>query len=344
MKKRLLSGLMVVTLISSFIAGCVPTEVSTPLPEKRTITIVDSTGRKVEVPCPAERIVSLQAGASELICILGAADRIVGRNRASNFPPCVEEKLVVAQTTQNINMELLLEQKPDLVIATSYIPTEMQEKIEAAGIPVVIVATTLEVDPLINTIRLLGQIQDKSEEAEEIIGFVEHYVNLVRERTGRLKPEEKPLVYHELTGVYHTCATGTYVDTDIVLAGGINIAASEPVKYPLVSVEWVLERNPDIILKVAGAKEIATEEVLKEVRDEIMTRSGLRDTKAVIDGRVYVHAYALQRGPQLAVGLLYWAKWFHPELFKDINPSAVHKELLNKFYKLEPEGIFVYPE
>jgi len=344
MKKKLLSGLVVLTLISSFIAGCVLTEVSTPLPKKSMITIVDSTGRNIGVPCPAERIVSLQAGASELICILGEADRIVGRSKDSNFPPCVEEKLVVAQTTKNINMELLLEQKPDIVIATSYTPAEMQDKIEAAGIPVVIVASTLEVDPLINTIRLLGQMQDKGEEAEEIIGFVEHYVNLVKERTEKLKPEEKPLVYHERTGVYKTSAAETYVDTDIVLAGGVNIAANEPVKYPVVSAEWVLERNPDVILKMAPAGEIATEEVLKEARDEIMTRSGLRDTKAVIDGKVYVHAYVLQRGPQLVVGLLYWAKWFHPELFKDINPSAVHKELLNNFYKLEPEGIFVYPQ
>ncbi|NYT10429.1 MAG: hypothetical protein GKC09_10960 [Methanosarcinales archaeon] len=42
--------------------------------------------------------------------------------------------------------------------------------------------------------------------------------------------------------------------------------------------------------------------------------------------------------------LLYLAKWFHPELFQDIDPAAVEKDMLQKFYGLNLEGAWAYPE
>jgi iron complex transport system substrate-binding protein len=42
------------------------------------------------------------------------------------------------------------------------------------------------------------------------------------------------------------------------------------------------------------------------------------------------------------------AKWFHPELFSDLDPKAIHQEYLARFlrldYDLDEQGVFVYPE
>ena len=42
------------------------------------------------------------------------------------------------------------------------------------------------------------------------------------------------------------------------------------------------------------------------------------------------------------------AKWFHPELFEDLDPQAIHQEFLTEFqrldYDLDERGVFVYPE
>jgi iron complex transport system substrate-binding protein len=42
------------------------------------------------------------------------------------------------------------------------------------------------------------------------------------------------------------------------------------------------------------------------------------------------------------------AKWFYPELFKDLDPKAVHQEYMTRFqrleYDLDEHGVFVYPE
>ena len=41
------------------------------------------------------------------------------------------------------------------------------------------------------------------------------------------------------------------------------------------------------------------------------------------------------------------AKWFHPDLFKDLDPEAIHQEYLTRFqnldYDLDKNGVFVYP-
>ena len=36
---------------------------------------------------------------------------------------------------------------------------------------------------------------------------------------------------------------------NIIISGGINIAAGEPVRNPLVNAEWILERNPQVIIR-----------------------------------------------------------------------------------------------
>ncbi len=45
----------------------------------------------------------------------------------------------------------------------------------------------------------------------------------------------------------------------------------------------------------------------------------------------------------MPIGCLYFAKWFHPDLFEDIDPEAVHREMLQKFFDVELEGVYVYP-
>ncbi len=46
---------------------------------------------------------------------------------------------------------------------------------------------------------------------------------------------------------------------------------------------------------------------------------------------------------QPSVGLAYFVKWLRPELFADLDPGAIHREILKNFYGLEAKGTWVYP-
>jgi iron complex transport system substrate-binding protein len=74
-----------------------------------------------------------------------------------------------------------------------------------------------------------------------------------------------------------------------------------------------------------------------------MSRPELQNLKAVKEGRVYVLSGTMATGVRSAIGELYLAKWFYPELFEDMDPGAEHEKLIQKFYNMELEGEYAYP-
>ena len=115
--------------------------------------------------------------------------------------------------------------------------------------------------------------------------------------------------------------------------------------------EDVIVRNPAIIVKqdyTRGEYGYNVDDAtgLKDARDEIMGRSGLSEVRAVKNGDVHLIVKEITGGKHfIAVG--YFGKWFHPDLFEDLNPQAIHQEYLTDFqgldYDLSEHGVFVYP-
>ncbi len=53
-----------------------------------------------------------------------------------------------------------------------------------------------------------------------------------------------------------TAAAGTFVDELVTLAGGLNVASSSPIKYPVFSIEQLLAADPAVILDAAEVRPI----------------------------------------------------------------------------------------
>jgi iron complex transport system substrate-binding protein len=91
--------------------------------------LADSEISKV-MPRPPDRIVSLTPTASELICVFGGMDKIVGRDDHSNFPPGLDEKPALGSSIRKtINVERLLDLHPDAVVTGGHISSETLKKI-----------------------------------------------------------------------------------------------------------------------------------------------------------------------------------------------------------------------
>jgi iron complex transport system substrate-binding protein len=306
----------------------------------------DNLATSREVSRPPDRIVSLTPSASELICILGGMDKIVGRDDHSSFPPGLDEKPPLGSgVRRTIRVEEVLDLDPDVVVAGRRLPPGTLEAMEAAGVPMVVVGTSCETESLIKNVRSLGEMMDAREKAEELVDFVQRYTTLVLRRTKDLEAVDKPQVYHECAfGKYKTTGAGTAADLCITLASGLNIANDDFLEKQVVSGDWVAGKNPDIIISQISSLVLPTEEALRGKRDEILSRPELKKTDAVRNQKVYVSHLSLRRGPRLVGYLLYLARWFHPELFMDIDPAAVEREMLRKFYGIDLEGSWAYPE
>ena len=317
-------------------------------PEKETITVEDGTGVQVAINTPVERIVCLNPGLTEMICALGCQDRIVGRDSTSTFPSSILEKPSVGEPYIP-NLEVLLELEPDLVMADSMLTynNETRGKIEAAGIPVFISDTTdPQSDPNSNetvidftssVVSKLGLILDRQDKANEIIDYMQYYENLVNERIKNLAPSEKPSVYYEFINNWMTA-----VSPYITQAGGVNIAANESTYAPTLSPEYVAEKNPDVIIRMISSPNHDVAD-FKTMRDEILNRPGLGEVTAIKEGKIYICDYEIRGGIRCVVGWLQWAKWIQPDLFEDVDPAAVHAQLIQQFFGVDLEGVYAYP-
>jgi len=313
-------------------------------PHGETVTIVDATGAQVNVTLPVERIVSLNPGLTEIICALDCEDRIVGRDEKSVFPASMSEKPVVGQNSYDPNLEVLLEMDPDVIVADSMLSynTEALQKIESAGLPVII-----EEPSRVSRVKLVtsnfGLIFGKEEKAQEINDYIASYEDLVNERVKDLASSEKPAVYIEWYQTWQTFTEGSEANEIIVNAGGVNIASEVTTTAPVLSPEYVVEKNPDIILRMISGDLIGNLTGFEATHSELINRAGLDEVTAIKDGKVYVYDPIILEGIRYPVGLIHWAKWFHPSLFEDIDPAAVHAELIQQFFGVTLEGVHTYP-
>ncbi len=126
-----------------------------------------------------------------------------------------------------------------------------------------------------------------------------------------------------------------------------------------VNPEDVVAQNPDIIVKLisysdeAGGYQLDADDTagLEAIRAEIMSRPELQNVNAVKTGRVYVITSEIgstySNSCRVFLQIAYNAKWFHPELFEDLDPQAIHQEYLTRFQGLDIDlnenGVFVYP-
>ncbi len=307
--------------------------------QKGTVSFMDSTGLNVEISTPVNRIVSLSNGLTEIICALGCTDKIVGRDETSTFPPAVADALVVGESSYNPSLEQLLGLKPDLVLSDGMMSNDLRGKIEAAGVPVFIEDPN---DPqrIKNFTQNMGILLDKQSKANEMVTFVEQYENIVHDRVADLSISEKPTVYFEW-GDSWSAAAGTVFDSQITESGGVNIAGTQSALYPTLSAEFVIEANPDVILKSVSQSD--TVEQLQATRTDVINRAGYSELTAVKNDKVFIYDSQVGLGIRRVIGLLYWAKWFHPDLFGDIDPTAINAQMVHNFYGVEPQGVYTYP-
>ncbi|MDY6910801.1 MAG: ABC transporter substrate-binding protein [Chloroflexota bacterium] len=330
MKKLITAGLIACFVILSCV-GCAKNEATeTSAPEREFVTVIDKTGRYVEVPCPVKRIVSLNSGMAALVCAFGEADRLVGRDVFCSFPSYMKDVRAVGKSSQP-NLELIAEQNPDVLVADPMLYDANRAKIEAAGIPVYVDSTS-DPERLLPLISNFGLMLGKKDKADEIADYIGGYIDLVNGRMIKLELEDgsKPKVFFEFRSAYKSASAESTFHKPIAAAGGVNIAAGQPVSTPRLSPEWILEQNPEIIVRrLSGDADL---EEMKAFRDEIISRPGLKGTDAVKEDRVYIIKADIFLTVRYPVGLLYYAKWFHPDLFADIDPAVVHQEIVEKFF------------
>ena len=107
-------------------------------------------------------------------------DAVVGRDSNSTFPHALKKTYVVAQNSSSPNIELILEKKPDLVLADGMLPDKVYEQLSALGISVGIFTTS---DPrkFEDTLLKVGKLTHREERAADLLKRLQSDIRLVKE-------------------------------------------------------------------------------------------------------------------------------------------------------------------
>ena len=212
---------------------------------------VDDAGRRVYLAKAPSRIISLAPSVTEMLFAIGAGTQVVGVTQFCDFPAEAKQKAKVGYT--NPNLESLVALDPDLIVAPQeFLKPDLIGKLEQLKIPVFILADRT-VEDVFAHIQTLGRMLDRSTEATALGMDLRQHIARIKGRTQSAVPVRVLYVLNSEPLI--TVGPGSFIDQLIGLAGGVNVAAKSVTAYPRLSMEVVLQENPDILIFPTGEAE-----------------------------------------------------------------------------------------
>lgn len=242
------------------------------------------------------RVISLAPNITEMVFAVGGEGCLVGRTSVCNYPEGAKSVPVVGGFGTP-SLERLIELKPDLVLEVALADEITGRKIDQLGIRRDRVECR-SLDDIPAAIRAVGRGIRREEQAEQVASELESSIALRRksltERSGR------PRVFVEIWGdPVMTAGRGSFISDLIELSGGINVGDEGGSEYYRVSSEWVIDKDPEIILCFYMTKGIP-------VLERIAARPGWEGVAAVKSVRIYdgfPDDILLRPGPRVMAGV-----------------------------------------
>ncbi len=277
-------------------------------------TLTDDAGRTVTLEAAPERIVSLAPSNTEIVCALGACDRLVGVTDFDDYPAEVGEVAKVVVQTQ-VDLELLVAAEPDLVLAAGneLTPSSVIEQIDRLGVPVLVLYPE-SLEEVYADIELVADALDRRAEAVPIVEDLRQRVAAVEAAVeGTEAPRTMYEVFHS-EGTTYTAGEGSF------LAALLESAGANPVTGDaegVLEAEELVAADPELIL-LGTASYDPTLAAADAALDAVRARPGWGELTAIRDGRVipYLEDIVTTRpGPRIVDGLEALARAIHPDRF-----------------------------
>ena len=273
------------------------------------------------------RIVSLAPNLTEIVCAIGAGTTLVGRTSVCDYPPKIVKSVPVIGGFGAPSMDRLLKTRPTLILDVALEDETVANLMTQLGVRRVRVpcATLDDIPTAVLTVGRLAHFESAAQPlAERIRRKVAERRAALEER--KASGQTTPTVFVEIWGdPLMTVGRNSFVSELVALAGGRNLGDEVTDKdYFPVSSEWVIARNPDIILCLymtkgsgrttddrqqtseTGDPKSKIENRKSKIWIRLAGRTGWAQIKAVRDGCVYGgfdNNLILRPGPRVLQGI-----------------------------------------
>ena len=301
MMKRFILFVMITAL---FLAGCTYTDKETEREQSadtqsQMVCFTDDLGRVVEVKHP-KRVACLLGSFAQMWQLAGGQVCATADDAWDDLKLDMAEDTINLGSTHHISVEHLLASNPDFIIASSSGKSnlEMKDTLEASKIPTAYFEVSGFEDYL-RVLKIFTNITGREDLYEKNGIEVQKQIEaVVKKSEERLKGKEAPSVLVlrvTATNVYAKGNKDTVLSEMLATLGCINIADVDESLLENVSLEHILQMDPDYIFTVQmGSDTDGTEAYLESLFAEDSAWSKLT---AVKEGRWYhmdKHLYNLK--------------------------------------------------
>jgi len=209
------------------------------------ITVRDDDGNVVTLQKPAQRVIAMSPHVTELLFAAGGADKIVGAVTYSDFPEAAKKIPRVGDNRQ-IDMERVIAMKPDLIVIWMHGNVERQiEMLRQLKVPLYH-SEPLKLEGISENVERLGQLMGTEKVAQPAADDIRKQFAALGKQYSTRPPVR--LFYQVWDKPLYTLSSKSIVSDAIQLCGGVNIFADLKVTAPVVSVEAVLQADPEAII------------------------------------------------------------------------------------------------
>jgi len=238
------------------------------------VQVVDDVGQAIVLQQTAKRIVSLAPHTTELLFNAGATNQIVGTVSFSDYPQQAKSIQRIGSYNE-FDLERIVALQPDLIVAWESGNTMTRiNQVRALGFPVFINEPRTFSD-IEKSLRKLGALLGTEPAAKKA---AEDFNAEIQQLIRKNKQKAAVSVFYQVWNEPLFTVNGEHLISKIIgVCGGVNVFNDVPGLSPQISLEAVIQRDPDVI--VAGMNNSRAHWL-----DEWKKWSGI---KAVKDGHLY---------------------------------------------------------
>ncbi len=215
------------------------------------IVVQDDAGRRVSVPRPAQRIVSLAPHVTELLFAAGAGALIVGTPEYSDYPEDAKRVPRIGNAN-GIDLERIAALRPDLIVAwQSGNPSWVLDHILQSNMTVFL-SEPRKIEDIASNIERLGLLTGNAEVARQASWLFRERYRSLQSKYAQRSPVT---VFYQVWSEPLMTINGAHLISAVIrLCGGVNVFTDLPILVPRVGVEAVLQAQP-LAIVAAGAKD-----------------------------------------------------------------------------------------
>lgn len=233
-------------ILACLVAVCKgPVQAQSPVHGQKKVSVIDYTGNTVTLNKPARRIIALAPHAVENTFSANAGDRLVAVVAYSDYPEAAK-KIQQIGSNNLLNLEAIIALQPDLIIAWQSGNTRQSiKRLRDLGFTLYI-DEPKSLEDIAKSIRDIGVLAGTRQAAAEA---ADSYLS----QLGQLLAEHRSLppvtVFYQVWNQPLQTINGRHlISAAIELCGGRNIYAEQASIAPVINIESIIARDPQVII------------------------------------------------------------------------------------------------